>query len=154
MYVVQAVVFALLARVHSFGALAVLAFIVLLCYGGGFGTMPAFAADFFGARNVGSVYGLMLTAWGFAGVVGPTLIAQVRETTGNYTAALELIAGIMLLSVALPFFIRPPKPSDEASGHVPHSQLAQLVKGKPRCSLCAPSALNAPRLPRIDRNRF
>ena len=101
MLLMQAIVFFLLSRVHSFGALAFLAFIVLLCYGGGFGTMPAFAADFFGPRNVGSIYGLMLTAWGFAGLFGPTLIAQVRQRTGYYTEALELIAGIMLLSAVL-----------------------------------------------------
>src|SRR5690242_21209994 len=53
--------------------------IVLLCYGGGFGTMPAFAADYFGPTNVGSIYGLMLTAWGFAGVLGPMLIAGIRD---------------------------------------------------------------------------
>jgi OFA family oxalate/formate antiporter-like MFS transporter len=111
MFLAQAIVFFLLSRVHSFGGLAVLAFIVLLCYGGGFGTMPAFAADYFGARNVGSIYGLMLTAWGFAGVLGPTLIAQIRQSTGYYTEALDMIAGIMLLSTALPFLVRPPKPS-------------------------------------------
>ncbi len=109
MFLAQAIVFFLLARVHSFVGLAVLAFIVLLCYGGGFGTMPAFAADFFGPQNVGSIYGLMLTAWGFAGVLGPTLIAQVRQNTGHYTEALELIAGIMLVSAVLPFVIRPPR---------------------------------------------
>jgi OFA family oxalate/formate antiporter-like MFS transporter len=109
MMLTQVVVFFLLSRVHSFGGLAVLAFVVLLCYGGGFGTMPAFAADFFGPRNVGSIYGLMLTAWGFAGVCGPTLIAHVRQTTGGYTLALEMIAGIMLVSAVLPFVIRPPK---------------------------------------------
>ena len=109
MFLAQAIVFFLLTRVHSFGGLAVLAFIVLLCYGGGFGTMPAFAADYFGSRDVGTIYGLMLTAWGSAGVLGPTLIAQVRQSTGQYTEALDIIAGIMLLSAALPFIIRPPK---------------------------------------------
>jgi OFA family oxalate/formate antiporter-like MFS transporter len=109
MLLTQAVVFFALSRIHNFGGLAVLAFIVLLCYGGGFGTMPAFASDFFGSRNIGSIYGLMLTAWGFAGVSGPTLIAYVRQSTGYYTVALELIAGIMLLSSVLPFVIRPPK---------------------------------------------
>ncbi|PYK02610.1 MAG: MFS transporter, partial [Verrucomicrobia bacterium] len=114
MFLAQAIVFFLLSRVHSFGGLAVLAFIVLLCYGGGFGTMPAFAADFFGARNVGSIYGLMLTAWGLAGLLGPTLIAHVRQSTGYYTEALDMIAGIMLLSTALPFLVHPPKPSTQA----------------------------------------
>jgi OFA family oxalate/formate antiporter-like MFS transporter len=126
MYAAQTVIFLLLARAHSFGALASLAFVILLCYGGGFGTMPAFAADFFGSRNVGSIYGLMLTAWGFAGVVGPTLIAQVRQSTGNYTAALEVIAGIMLVSTILPLVIRPPKSPDEDSDHTHASHPAPL----------------------------
>ena len=71
--------------------------------------MPAFAADLFGPANVGSIYGLMLTAWGFAGVVGPTLIAYIRQTTGRYTAALEAIAAVMLAGAVVPFLIRPPR---------------------------------------------
>ena len=106
MFLVQAVVFLILSRVEGFTALGVLCFIVLLCYGGGFGTMPAFAADLFGPTNVGSIYGLMLTAWGFAGVLGPTVIARIRETTGRYTEALDLIAVVMLVSAVIPFFVR------------------------------------------------
>src|SRR5277367_2173290 len=64
MFVLQAAAFLLLSQVHQFGVLSLLAFVILLCYGGGFGTMPAFAADYFGAQQVGSTYGLMLTAWG------------------------------------------------------------------------------------------
>src|SRR5690242_21264570 len=83
--------------------------IVLLCYGGGFGTMPAFATDYFGPTNVGSIYGLMLTAWGFAGVFGPMLIANIRQSTGHYSQALSVIAGIVLVSAVLPLITRPPK---------------------------------------------
>ena len=108
MFVVQAIVFWLMPRVHSFPAFTAMAFIVLLCYGGGFGTMPAFAADYFGAENVGSIYGLMLTAWGFAGVFGPLLIANIRQTTGRYTEALYVIAGVMLVSALIPLIVRPP----------------------------------------------
>ena len=107
MFLVQAVMFMLLARVESLAALGALAFVVLLCYGGGFGTMPAFAADLFGPGNVGSIYGLMLTAWGFAGVLGPTLIAQIRQSTGQYTEALDVIAAILLAGAVIPFFVRP-----------------------------------------------
>jgi OFA family oxalate/formate antiporter-like MFS transporter len=105
MFLLQAVIFMLLPHVESFAALATLCFVVLLCYGGGFGTMPAFAADFFGPANIGSIYGLMLTAWGFAAVLGPTLIARIRETTARYTEALDLIALIMLVSAVIPFFV-------------------------------------------------
>jgi OFA family oxalate/formate antiporter-like MFS transporter len=131
MMLTQVVVFFLLSRVHSFGGLAVLAFIVLLCYGGGFGTMPAFAADFFGPRNVGSIYGLMLTAWGVAGVCGPTLIAHVRQTTGYYTLALEMIAGIMLVSALLPLVIRPTKlQKAESTGGAADQQKQVLMPTK------------------------
>ncbi|MGH9516478.1 MAG: L-lactate MFS transporter [Terriglobales bacterium] len=109
MFIVQAVVFWMMPHVSSFGTFTALAFIVLLCYGGGFGTMPAFAADYFGPANVGSVYGLMLTAWGFAGVLGPTLIARIRQSTGHYSQALQVIAVIVLISAVLPLITRPPK---------------------------------------------
>jgi len=108
MFLVQAAAFLMLSHVSSFGALAVLAFVILLCYGGGFGTMPAFAADYFGAKDVGSIYGLMLTAWGAAGVVGPTLIAQVRQATGHYQGALTILAIVTLLSAIVPLVLRPP----------------------------------------------
>ncbi len=108
MFLLQAVLFVLLPHVAAYGAFTALCFIVLLCYGGGFGTMPAFAADYFGTRNVGSIYGLMLTAWGVGSAFGPLLIANIRQSTGHYNEALYIIAGIMLLSAILPLIVRPP----------------------------------------------
>jgi MFS transporter, OFA family, oxalate/formate antiporter len=122
MFLIQAVVFFLLPRATSFGLFTVLAFIVLLCYGGGFGTMPAFAADYFGPKNVGSVYGLMLTAWSAAGIVGPTLIARIRESTGAYRNALYVISAIMLVSAIIPFIVRPPLSQQEAAAEEPAPQ--------------------------------
>src|SRR5260370_30338770 len=74
--------------------------------------MPAFAADYFGRKNVGPIYGLMLTAWGFASAFGPLLIARMRETAGSYRGALHLIAGIMAVSTILPILVRPPRTRD------------------------------------------
>jgi OFA family oxalate/formate antiporter-like MFS transporter len=108
MFLLQAAAFLLLSQVSGFVSLAVLSFTILLCYGGGFGTMPAFAADYFGAKDIGSIYGLMLTAWGAAGVVGPTLIAQVRQATGQYQDALRIMALVALLSAIVPLLLRPP----------------------------------------------
>jgi OFA family oxalate/formate antiporter-like MFS transporter len=109
MFLLQTVIFFLLSSAGNFTLLTILAVVVLLCYGGGFGTMPAFAADYFGPSNVGSIYGLMLTAWGFAGVAGPALIAHLRQQTGHYGQALHIIAIITLVSTILPLIIRPPK---------------------------------------------
>ena len=106
MFLLQAVLFFLLPSQREFGVLVALCFVIISCYGGGFGTMPAFAADFFGPKWVGSIYGLMLTAWGFAGVFGPLLIANIRQTTGRYDQALIVIALIMLASGVLPLIVR------------------------------------------------
>ncbi len=108
MFLLQAVIFFVLPLTASFVIFSALALIVLLCYGGGFGTMPAFAADYFGPGKIGSIYGLMLTAWGFGGVFGPLLIAFLRQSTGAWGNALYIIAGIMLVSAIVPFIVRPP----------------------------------------------
>jgi len=109
MFALQVVLFLVLSRLPAFAVFAPLAFIVALCYGGGFGTMPAFAADYFGPKRAGAIYGTMLTAWSAGGVLGPILIAQVIDRTGGYGPAFTIIAVIMLLSIALPLFVRPPK---------------------------------------------
>ncbi len=110
MFLIQAVAFFLLPLTTAFAVFAALAFLVLLCYGGGFGTMPAFAADYFGETHVGAIYGLMLTAWGLGSVPGPLIMASVRQSTGTYTPALYMLAGLMLVSALLPLVLQPPRP--------------------------------------------
>jgi OFA family oxalate/formate antiporter-like MFS transporter len=113
MFLLQVVLFWLLPSINSTVPLTIVTFIVLMCYGGGFGTMPAFAADFFGPRYVGPIYGLMLTAWGFASAFGPLLIAYMRQASGTFATGLHALAGILLVSAILPFLVRPPKaPTD------------------------------------------
>ncbi len=109
MFIVQVLLFWLLPSIAVPSMMTTITFVILMCYGGGFGTMPAFTADYFGPKNVGPIYGLMLTAWSFASVFGPLYIARMRETTGNYATALHVIAGVMALSILLPIIVRPPR---------------------------------------------
>jgi MFS transporter, OFA family, oxalate/formate antiporter len=109
MFLLQIGLFWILPGIASASILAVLVFIILMCYGGGFGTMPAFAADYFGSKNVGPIYGLMLTAWGFASAFGPLLIAHMRQISGSYVSGLHVVAGIVAVSVILPILVSPPK---------------------------------------------
>ena len=108
MFVIQVLLFWLLPGAAGVTLMTVLAFVVLMCYGGGFGTMPAFAADYFGPKNVAPIYVLMLTAWGTASAVGPLLMAYMREATGSYSGALHLIAGVMAVSTILPILVSSP----------------------------------------------
>jgi OFA family oxalate/formate antiporter-like MFS transporter len=116
MFVLQIGLFLLLPNAGSYGLFAVLACAILLCYGGGFGTMPAFAADYFGSKNVGRIYGLMLTAWSAGGVVGPLLISKIRDSTGAYDTALYIIAGMLAASCIIPLIVRPPAREPAADG--------------------------------------
>lgn len=116
MFVVQVVLFLLLPIIGVYFLFALIAVIIVSCYGGGFGTMPAFAADYFGSRDVGTIYGLMLTAWGVGGVVGPLLISIIIDTTDSYTLAFYIIAGILAASAVFTFFVRPP--ADQKSSRV------------------------------------
>jgi OFA family oxalate/formate antiporter-like MFS transporter len=114
MFLAQVFLFWALPTINSAGVLTIVAFIVLMCYGGGFGTMPAFVADYFGSKNVGPVYGLMLTAWGFASAFGPLLIASMRQANGSYGGALHVVAGVMAISIVLPLIVSPPRRIEEA----------------------------------------
>ena len=109
MFILQVGLFWFLPSITMPSMMTTITFIILMCYGGGFGTMPAFTADYFGPKNVGPIYGLMLTAWSFASVFGPLYIARMRETAGNYAGALHVIAGVMLVSILLPIVVRPPR---------------------------------------------
>jgi len=116
MFVLQIGLFLLLPNAGSYALFAVLACAILLCYGGGFGTMPAFAADYFGSKNVGRIYGLMLTAWSAGGVAGPLLISKIRDSTGAYDTALYIIAGMLAAACIIPLIVRPPAREPAAEG--------------------------------------
>jgi OFA family oxalate/formate antiporter-like MFS transporter len=108
MFLLQAVLLWTMPGIVTASVLTLVSFVVLMCYGGGFGTMPAFAADYFGSKNVGPIYGLMLTAWGFSSAFGPLLMARLRETEGSYSHGLRIIACVMAVSVLVPIVVRPP----------------------------------------------
>jgi MFS transporter, OFA family, oxalate/formate antiporter len=110
MYLIQAVIFFLMATTGGFVAVGIYFAIVLLCYGGGFGVMPSFNADFFGTKYLGQNYGMILTAWGVAGVVGPFIAAKVRDVTGSYHGALIPVAIMLLIASVIPFFVKKPSP--------------------------------------------
>jgi OFA family oxalate/formate antiporter-like MFS transporter len=87
----------------------VLASIIYLCYGGGFGTMPATAGDYFGVKNAGAIYGLMLVGWSLGGVIGPLIASALIGEDQAYDVAYTTIGIIALVSVALTFITKVPR---------------------------------------------
>jgi MFS family permease len=89
--------------------------IILTMYGGGFATIPAYLADLFGTQMVGAIHGRLITSWSVAGVVGPALIAGLRETElANgvaknlvYDTTLYVMAFLLLCGLLCNLFVRP-----------------------------------------------
>jgi hypothetical protein len=65
-------------------------------------------------RYTGLNYALVLSAWRFAGLIGPTLLARVKDLTWSYVAILPTIALLLLVSAILPFFTREPAAATSA----------------------------------------
>jgi MFS transporter, OFA family, oxalate/formate antiporter len=109
LYLIQAGIFFYLPKIGTETALFLAFATIYLCYGGGFGTMPSFTADYFGSKYMGGIYGWILLAWGVGGVVSPIMIARLRQLTGQYTTAIYIIAGVMVVSLILPLIARRPQ---------------------------------------------
>lgn len=108
MFLIQAVLFWTFHNISSATVLLVVSFVILMCYGGGYGITPAFAADYFGPLHVGPIYGLMLLPWAFPAAFGSLLFAYLRQSTGSYNQPLYMIAGVMTVAMILPLIVSPP----------------------------------------------
>jgi OFA family oxalate/formate antiporter-like MFS transporter len=108
MFLLQGTCFFVLPHATAPALFAALAAVIYLCFGGGFGTMPATAADYFGLRHAGAIYGLMIAGWSIGGVVGPLLVANLIDGE-SYATAFTVIAVIAFGSVLLPLVTRPPR---------------------------------------------
>lgn len=104
----QGVCFLILPHAANPALFFILGAVIYLCYGGGFGTMPATAGDFFGVKFAGAIYGLMLVGWSLGGVLGPQLAASLA-TGGAYSRAYTVIGILALVSVALTFVTKVPR---------------------------------------------
>ncbi|NES13724.1 OFA family MFS transporter [Micromonospora sp. PPF5-17] len=109
MLALQGVCFLILPHAAAFWLFAVLAALVYLAYGGGFGTMPATAADYFGTPNAGAIYGAMIVAWSIGGVVGPLVTALLYDASGkSYTLPFTVIGILAFVALVLPPITRLP----------------------------------------------
>jgi MFS transporter, OFA family, oxalate/formate antiporter len=92
----------------------ILAAIIYLCYGGGFGTMPATAGDFFGVKNAGAIYGLMIAGWSIGGLIGPPIIASLIGPDKAYARGFTVMGIIALVALVLPLVTKMPRPKVDA----------------------------------------
>ena len=89
----------LYAAGSTIGLLYVMVFVVYWCYGTQLSVNGSATSDFWGTKNAGINYGMLFTAWGVAGIIGPRIGGVLFDKYHNYQAA--FYAAAVLAAVAL-----------------------------------------------------
>lgn len=98
-FITQIIAFYMLTTVTSILLFQILLYYIMTCYGGAFASVPAYIGDIFGTKELGAIHGYILTAWALAGLVGPIIIAYVKDTTGSYTGTLYVFVGLFVVAL-------------------------------------------------------
>jgi OFA family oxalate/formate antiporter-like MFS transporter len=94
----------LYAAGNNVAMLYVLVFAIYWCYGTMLSVNASTASDFWGTKNAGVNYGLLFTAWGVAGIIGPRIGGQMFVAYKNYQVAFwtgGILCAIALLSLMM-----------------------------------------------------
>ena len=99
----QMVVFGVLMTETNPWVFSVLVCYVLLCFGGGFATMPSFVLDVFGTSKMSTIYGAVLTAWAAAGIFGPLYVGYLKDMYPDRAVLYCFLIGILMLGAGYLF---------------------------------------------------
>lgn len=80
-----------------------------MAYGSLMSVFPSTTADFYGLKNYGANYGVLYTAWGVSGFVGPLLAGLAVDITGTYEYAYMISAALLGVAIVLGLMTRPVK---------------------------------------------
>lgn len=78
--------------------LVVIAALIGWNYGGMFTLFPSTCLQYYGARSQGANYGLLFTAFGLAGFLGPLMGGILKDSTGTYS--IPFITGAAVVAVS------------------------------------------------------
>jgi OFA family oxalate/formate antiporter-like MFS transporter len=99
----QMVVFGILMTERNPYVFSALVCYVLLCFGGGFATMPSFVLDVFGPQKMSTIYGTILTAWAAAGICGPLYVGYLKDQYPDRAFIYCFLIGILMLGLGYVF---------------------------------------------------
>ncbi|MCG3863344.1 MULTISPECIES: OFA family MFS transporter [unclassified Photobacterium] len=102
-FIMQAINMVMFATFTSDFTLIIGAAVAGIGYGTLLAVFPSIIADFYGLKNYGANYGVLYTAWGVSGFIGPVVAAFAVDTTGTYTLAYSVCSIMLGVAVVLSF---------------------------------------------------
>ncbi len=94
--------------------LYILVFVVYWCYGTQLSVNASTTSDFWGTKNAGVNYGLLFTAWGVAGIIGPRIGGTLFDKYKNYKYAFYTAAVLAVVALLFELIARRPHAPGEA----------------------------------------
>ena len=101
------IVMAILLIVLQVPLVFVVAMAVLMtCYGAGFSLIPPYLSDIFGAKELATLHGYILTAWAMAALVGPMLLSVTYELTKSYQMTLLVFIALYVVALVIAYLLK------------------------------------------------
>ena len=115
---------ALYAVGSNIGGLYLAVFVIYWCYGTQISVNGVAASDFWGTKNAGTNYGMLFTAWGVAGIIGPRIGGVLYDKYHNYEAAFYTAAALAAVALLAELLAKRP-------GAVPAYTRSRAVAANP-----------------------
>ncbi len=93
--------------------LYVMVFVVYWCFGTQLSVNASTTADFWGTKNAGINYGLLFTAYGVAGIIGPKVGGALFDKYKDYKAAFYTAAVLAVVALVFELLARRPETPSE-----------------------------------------
>jgi MFS family permease len=114
-FVLGVILYFWLPSIGNLAIFVLVAGVLISMYGGGFATIPAYLKDLFGGVNVSAIHGRVLTAWTFAGILGPLLVnayldhykAANRPLAQAYPTILHIMSALLVVGFLANLLIKP-----------------------------------------------
>jgi len=118
MIAISAIAMVILPRTGGIAAIPVymyaVVFVVYWCYGTQLSVNASTTSDFWGTKNAGVNYGILFTAWGVAGIIGPRIGGVLYDKYKDYQAAFYWAAGLAVVALLSEYIAKRPHPPVEA----------------------------------------
>jgi MFS transporter, OFA family, oxalate/formate antiporter len=102
-FLTQAIFYLYLPKINSVILFTIITSYLLACFGGILAITPALAADYFGTKHIGKIYGMLLTAVTCGGFIGPFIFAKMK------LFSLSIAGGMLVVAFILALFCKKPK---------------------------------------------
>jgi OFA family oxalate/formate antiporter-like MFS transporter len=106
-YIIASIAFLWLLQANNLWTLYLFAVLFGLAYGGISASHSPFVAEFFGLKDHGTIFGLMIVAFGLGGASGPFLASRIFDISGSYTWAFLFCVVMSVSGLILLWLLKP-----------------------------------------------